>query len=838
MSKTIKRNWPGFVLLTLAIGVGVWLKTTPAHAATNYYISTTGSGTTCSLGSPCNLKTGWCGSDCSAFNPVSGDTVWIRGGDYKFTVGGNGGRTSATDSICNKTHGVTYRNYQNEKVTFDMNADLTASGQCTGTIGELSQPSGKGTQNTFWGIIFYNSNNNQSRTPPLPNVKPVNMNQPTLSGQGSRFINCFSFDQEDGIQKNAGNSGAAGTGGGGLVRGNVQQYSGFVFGAGSSSVRGAGHSLYVKNPDIDGEATDRMTIDGNVGLRAMDVGTQYYSTTDQIAYITETNSVEAAAGLCSGAVACADVTSWPAVSCCNAGFYLGTSGGVNTLSQCQATGSKCLKGGLFDSNWMIGGSLVIGGSKGAWNNSFTNNALITTSGQSVTCTTSLGWYAPEIFTGNILYAPLNGGGCPDPALTSANYPSNTINAGFPGSGYLTKSWASPDEVGRGWYAVVNWGNTANVTIDLDAMGGYAGEQYRIQNWQDLDPWDNTKDITTGTCGATCGTISVSATALSIRQPAFTRVDNSTAFPKPPDLGPRYVVFYMYPRWEAGAGTPTPTVTNTATRTNTRTNTPTNTATNTPVAPSATPTPTLTPSPTIPPSATLTRTNTPTATPTPAAGTNSFSVSLCVASAPMALTADPTAYGGYYASSTVAGNTTPSLGGTLTCTFTLANAGTYRAWVLTNSADSTSDSMYLTYNGEAVTSTTHIFDTAERRPCDASDYASYWGAGWVWNVANDRQGNCSGSTATPGFERGTQSPLSQGVALNAGSNTLVFTGRDIGTKVAYVILTTDLDFVPNTNPTPTPTPGLCRKVIQCNGKAAPRYVPCASLQYSSLPCPWR
>lgn len=838
MSRVIRRNWPGFVLLTLAIGAGVWLKTTQAHAAANYYVSTSGSGTTCSLGSPCNFVTGWCGFDCSSFHPVSGDTVWIEAGDYKLTVGGNAGRVGATSSVANKTNGVTYRNFQNGKVTIDMNVDLNSASQITGGIGDF--PLTTTGLNTYWGLIVYNSNTNQSRVS-ASFVTPTNQGQFFLMQHGSKIINCFLFDQTDGVQKNAGASGAVGTGGGNLVRGNVEQYSGFVSNQ-AGNERGAGHSLYVKNPDIDGEAFDRTVIDGNIGLRAFDVGTQFYSTTDQISYITMTNSIEAANGICSGAAACADPSSWPAVSCCASTYYLGTSGSVNSQTP-HVTGNKDWYKGIFDSNWAIGSSTTLGGSKGVQDSIVTNNQFISLSGISMTCSAGAGFYLPFTFTGNTFYnTTLNGGGCPAPALTLANYPSNTVNAGFPGSGYLTKAWSSPDEIGRGYYAVVNWGNTANVTIDLDAMGGYAGEQYRIQNWQDLDPWDASKDVTTGTCGANCGTISVSATAPSIRQPAFTRLDGTTPFPKPADLGPRYVVFYLYPRWEAGAGTPTPTVTNTATSTSTVTNTATRTATAT-GAPTNTPTNTFTNLPTN--TSTFTPSSTPTVTPTPSIFSTSFEAESCAITAPMRSVADTNASGGFYVDSTVSGSSVPANGGNLLCTFTIPITGVYRVWLLMMAPDSSQDSMYVSYNGEAVTSSTHIMDLGENRDCTTQEYEVLWGtASYAWRKVPDRSQNCSPLTAGPsatGWERATV--VGSGVGgqlLSAGTNTLTFFGREVGARLDYVIITADMSFNPNgSGPTPTPTPGQCKKWVKCNGVAKYLSIPCSMMpQNFTRPCIWK
>jgi len=82
-----------------------------------------------------------------------------------------------------------------------------------------------------------------------------------------------------------------------------------------------------------------------------------------------------------------------------------------------------------------------------------------------------------------------------------------------------------------------------------------GEKVRIYNWQDNDPWDSTPIATQTGCAAL--DVSTTIAPASITQPGFTTDGAGTLFPKPPDLGPQFVVYFMYPDW-AGAATPTPT----------------------------------------------------------------------------------------------------------------------------------------------------------------------------------------------------------------------------------------------------------------------------------------
>lgn len=832
---------------------GIWAS---VRSATEYHITTTGSGTACSLASPCSFTTGvdkGIGPD---------DIMWIHAGDYKlvdshsYLFRGKG----------TPGHNAVYRNYQNGKVTIDQNV-LNTSGCLLCDQPEATEGNLNGTYHTIWGLVFYNSNNNESRTSTTSNFEPPHMHQPLFRTRGSKVINCFSFDANNGNMVTAGNSGA--NGGGLLYRGNFRQYAGFVDYFPPNYLRGAGHSLYVENltdgiPGYPDPEVLRDVFEGEIGLRAFDVGHQDFGTTAGTQRITTKNTIEAANGICLGA-ACNDVASWPAISCCANTFYFGTQGGVST--SCTSS-IKTWLNGIVDGNWSIGSGFTVGSTKGSCNATLTNNYFFTLNGQNFTCdksaacpnpATGCGTWGTPTVSGNTFYAPLNGGGCPAPPVTLANYPNNTVNSGYPASGSVTKSWPSPDEAGRGWYAVANFDSSkpTNVTIDLDAMGGYAGEQYRVQNWQDLDPWDATKDIATGVCAATCGTLSVPASAASIRQPAFTRMDNVTPFPKPPDLwansAPRYVVFYLYPRWDVGAGTPTPT--NTFTPTSTFTLTPSQTPTQTPTltptqTTTATNTPTLTPSQTVTNTPTFTPTKTPTVTVTPQVNTRSFGVNTCQATAPMSVTASAGTVSGYYASST-----TPNQG-LLTCNFSVPATGLYRTWVHVSAQSNTADSFFLDMDGDGSpncvtdgnTTCTAIFDVAERsQPCTSAPPApnpcNYSTQGWptdgfIWNMLNSRNatcGSCSGTWTEKDY------------TLAAGNHTLKFRAREAtggeSARLDWIILTTDMNYDPDfpvPSPTPTSTPintNVCRKVVRCNQKQGVVLVPCDKLGAKVSPCPW-
>lgn len=140
----------------LLLALGFLLAT--SAVATEYHVTTTGSGTTCSVGSPCSLHTAMCGSSCSAFNPAAGDTIWVHGGTYTptntnyFIVYGPTGTAG---------NPITYRNYNNEEVVINCDADLTGAAQltCFGIHGT----SVKAKYIQLWGFKTVNNNSTQSR---------------------------------------------------------------------------------------------------------------------------------------------------------------------------------------------------------------------------------------------------------------------------------------------------------------------------------------------------------------------------------------------------------------------------------------------------------------------------------------------------------------------------------------------------------------------------------------------------------------------------------------------------------------------------------------------------
>lgn len=119
--------------------------------AADYYASPTGSGTTCSIVSPCTL------SYLMGNKVLPGDNVWLRAGTYvptpandfttKNGIGGSAGNY------------ITYRNYQNEEAIIDCNSDMSTSGfatnACFGSHGNST--AGVGEYIRFWGLKIINS---------------------------------------------------------------------------------------------------------------------------------------------------------------------------------------------------------------------------------------------------------------------------------------------------------------------------------------------------------------------------------------------------------------------------------------------------------------------------------------------------------------------------------------------------------------------------------------------------------------------------------------------------------------------------------------------------------
>lgn len=989
-----------------------FLVAAPLSAAT-YYAATTGSGTTCSLASPCTLLY------LAQNKVVAGDTVWVRGGTYTLTTNEPYMFTRAGTLA----QPIIYRNYNNEKWVIDCNGDTSGSGigtnYCFGTRNSyvylwgvyamnsatttrfmnhghasvtngsptltwvdgssefIANPTGTvnvtngstavtwasgtvftvganwpgkrivldgvtyivagptvpdsthltlttnyagataavaatlpglqsnltftiGTTNGVGGTAYTCSycssttsctlttnfvGTNGTKETHFPDISAATLHITGLNGvflgyQGSKIINSFIFDNNGGTTLNGAFNGDL------EMYGDVWQYSGGV-----ADGRAFGHGGYFQNLIADGES-GRSYITDNIFLRPFDLGFQMYSTNTEVSYMTANGNVIGAPGHAKYPTA-----TWPATGQAVSGpaMYLGTSGSKAT--SCTSS-TKVLTGTVIDKNWIYAptnSGFNLGGGKGSCSTTITDNRLIAANQPPILADAT---FSPLTITGNTFMfgTDTSSGtdrGGPAPLFTAANYPSNTFLSAVPSSGadvFLARPNAY--ESGRGFIAIDNQDSSSTVTIPsatLTAAGCYAGEAVRLFNWQDNDPWASTPIATqTG-----CGDVVVPATCTGscvIRQPGFTQPDGSTAFPKPPDLGPRFLVVVMYPDWLAGATpTPTNTPTNTATRTFTATSTftPTFTPSLTPTATrtftasatpsqSPTPTPTFTHTPTITP--TFTQSPTPTETPVPLLPSLSFSVSSCIPSLPMVVQSDAGAFGGYSASSVIGDS------GMLVCNFTVPVSGLYRFWTRVYGESGTQDSFYTDMDGDGSptcttdtdTSCPNIFDIAERKLClqdptdpHACEY-SVTRQAWIWNPINARNSSCGGCTGNYSEKQWT---LSTGM-----THTLTFRTRDKDSKIAWVVATMDMTYDPNPNPpppagatntptgtvtpppsftptstgtvtptptarTPTPTPTPCPGCAQlkhqhtCNHKTG--YHTHANIgPHTHVPCPWQ
>lgn len=629
-----------------------------------------------------------------------------------------------------------------------------------------------------------------------------------VANEGSELINLI-------IRDRTGGTNLSGQYGGKMrIYGTIDQYAGSP-----GTLRSYGHGGYYQNLEPPGEA-GRSVIEDNILIRPFYLGMQMYSTSTDVSYMAFKNNIVMGNGH-----AAYPTETWPATSCCasGGGLYLGTSGTASTGCPPSAGGSgstKTLTGAIIDNNWVYGPGVAafnLGGSKGTCNMTMTDNRFLT-GDPSIAANVQYGF---QTITGNtFMAAPLPGGGGPAPLWTDATIcPTNTCLTSIPTSGPdVLKYRPNQHETGRGFVAVDNQDSSSTATIDVCLMGGYVGEQYRIFNAQNSDPWDSTP-IATGTI-ASCPTNIVVSTTLAagdIMQPAYAGLDTVTAFAKPPDLGPRWVVYTLFPDWGlATTPTPTQTFTNTFTPTRTPTQTPTATLTPSPTT-TATLTPTLTPTQTIPPTNTFTPSQTPSRTPTPSGGGagSSFAFANCQITAPMVLTTGVADYPGSYVSSPTGEQ------GLVTCPFTITQAGEYRVWLKTYGVDSTHDSFYVDVDGDGEptcdtdgdTTCPHVFDNTEQiQPCEeqAGQSCNYQALRGVvfWNPLNDRVVDTCGLCTAANF-------VERRLTLGTGAHTIKFRQRDPDARLYYAIITNDPNFTPS-DPSPAPTPSVRGHRHRCPG----------------------
>jgi len=109
-------------------------------------------------------------------------------------------------------------------------------------------------------------------------------------------------------------------------------------------------------------------------------------------------------------------------------------------------------------------------------------------------------------------------------------------------------------------------------------------------------------------------------------------------------------------------------------------------------------------------------------------------------------------------------------GTATWTFTVPRSGGYYVWSRVMAPDPDHDSFYAKSNGGPE----DVFDDAENN----------WSPNWQWSVLNGRNGTSVPLTLDPRV-----------VTLSAGTNTLVFRGREPNSGLDRILITDDPSFVP-------------------------------------------
>lgn len=702
--------------------------------ATDRFVGPGGSGTTCTIGSPGAMGTGITMSTCAG--TTAGDTIWLRAGTYTgcFTFSLTGTTVSP----------IIVRNYQNEHVTFDGPA-------CGGGGGVQNLL--KGSYWWLWGVEVLSSGaarkSAQAGSFPTDVARSIGiyMSQdvPVSPGHpGIKVINCIIHDTAEGMGwwVQAVNS---------EVYGTLIYYNGWD---GPDNDRTHGHGIYAQNDDGSVQ-----TFRNNLIAYQANTGVHWYGSSDADLKhgIWDRNAVMRNAG---------QISTCPCID--GRDVLFDDPNDVQFTNNLVVQSSTVYSGG--SSNFRLGYS------NPSTNCIFTNNKVY--SGTYFSPVTPVNGQINLTNTGNVWQLNMQG-------WTSAFYPSNTYISAIP---TVDDVMVNPNayETGRCHIWAVDWDGNNQISANISTCGLADGGNYEIRSAFNF----YAAPFTTGTYSAASPTININTAGYSMAAPIY--------YSTPP-VAHQFMMILL--PTAGGAATATPTLTptftltpsNTPTLTPSLTWTPTNTFTATATwTPSNTPvlTSTNTNTPTRTNTATATFTASPTFTPQPTLSTT-FEAEACTPVAPMAINADVAASGGFYVSSSADGRTTPSLGGTLTCTVT-TGAGVYRMWANVEAPDNNSDSMYFELDNEGVTNATHIWDMAESQtpdldPTAGCHYLNQPGPNYRWNKLNWREGtygNCAGI--------GTERQLT----LTAGPHVFRFYGREIGARLDKVILTTDLTYDPS------------------------------------------
>lgn len=483
--------------------------------SSQWYVSTTGTGTTGTLVSPMGLS--------NALNVASspaqpGDTIWLLGGTYA------GSFISTLVSPSNNP--IIIRNYQGERATLDyQNYPLVFGGAVLGF---------EGSGTWFWGLEITCSATNRWIVRP----DGVGFNT-SLAGANNKLINCIVHDTADGIfmshiSTNAEVSGCVIYNGG---------YDGTNGGNVVLAARGHGHYLYIQNDLTNGTKV----IQNNIALNSFSAGVHLYGQAAQVCGIQLLNNIFYGAG---------------APSSYSGPPYPGQSGdnviaesGVN-LSDIvfggnvgYSTGGWNWTFGSFSKDGFVQGSLVftnnlsLNGAVGFYDwKSLTvlNNTLVVVNGY-VLYSFETNGLSSFLADSNHYYGPgyglsiiTNG----NAQVTFANWQSSGFDihstgvAGYPTDSFTAVIQKNPYESGRANIAIANW--HTNDTVNVDVSGVLTvGQKYELRNAANYYG----TPVLSGT---------YNGSALSVPTHGLTPVQVIGWTNTPPETGPFFNAFVLLP----------------------------------------------------------------------------------------------------------------------------------------------------------------------------------------------------------------------------------------------------------------------------------------------------
>jgi hypothetical protein len=609
----------------LLLSIFLTLAGASAIFGTDFYVSTTGSGSTCSIGAPCALS--------YARNQTShvGDTIWLRGtpcdpvtgcvASTFYDIVFDGGTNTSFYGYGSAVAPLIVRAYPGERATIRVDGGSFNSGF------QLA-----GHHVWYWGLEFVpkqtadkittsTGSNPGSDMSKMGDAIQVRTNLGLLPG--IKLINNYLHDHTQGIAAQGGVATDL------EASGNV-----IIFNGWDAPDRGHGHGAYIQNA---ASGSIIKFLDNIFGFNFSHNFQTYGSSTTPSGSNVWVNGNTLFGGgdlpLTAGST--------------NGREFV--NGGITTVSQNfqvkdnafyspSDLGDKfhiggptwplnSITGGVITGNYAASGALHLDASFDGttFKQHIAVPSGITIGGAGALANTFVGLDACA------QYPPVGAGTCYD-GYSQASFPSNTwINGAKTSYAGAAKVIVRQNayESTRSDVTIFNWTSASTVAVDLSLGGVEVGAPYVVKYAMQDGPWGPA--ILSGTYGG--GTVNFPMTGLTQKQP-LGGIGNT------PNYLPKFGVFLVFQTGSV-AGTPTPTSTGTTTPTytpsvtNTRTNTATPSLTRTPtrtVTPSRTPTLTPTRTPSLTPSWTNSnrdhhiqllrtrveniQTETPTQTPTP------------------------------------------------------------------------------------------------------------------------------------------------------------------------------------------------------------------------------